>query len=262
MSRNFDRLVEIVRILRSPEGCPWDREQNLYSIKEHFIEEAYELLDALDNKDIPNIREEVGDVLFHMVFHSVMADDEGKFTLDEAIQEVSDKLVRRHPHVFGTESVSGSADVIVNWDKIKAEEKKNENRSFFGGVPVSFPPVRRAKKMQEKARKTGFDWANTDDCMDKVREEFAEFEEAVKSGRTEDIEHELGDMFFALINVSRFLKVDPDEALRKCNKRFETRFLYIMDKLAEQGLTHENVSLDDMEKLWLEAKIKEKNEKA
>lgn len=261
MSKNFDRLIEIVRILRSPEGCPWDREQNLYSIKEHFIEEAYELLDALDNKDIPNIREEVGDVLFHMVFHSVMAEDEGKFTLDEALQEVTDKLVRRHPHVFGTESVNGSADVIVNWDKIKAEEKKNKRQGFFDGVPVSFPPVRRAKKMQEKARKTGFDWASLNDCMAKVREEFGEFEEAVKNGGKDEIEHELGDMFFALINISRFLKVDPDEALRKCNKRFETRFSYIGEKLAEKGLKYEDVNLEEMDKLWNEAKEIEKNKK-
>jgi tetrapyrrole methylase family protein/MazG family protein len=259
MSKSFDKLVEIVRTLRSPEGCPWDREQNLYSIKEQFIEEAYELLDALDNKDIPNIKEEVGDVLFHMVFHSVMAEDEGKFTLDDAINEVTEKLIRRHPHVFGTETVSDSADVVVNWDKIKAEEKKHERRSFFDGVPISFPPIRRAKKIQEKARKTGFDWANTDDCMAKVREEFAEFESAIKEGNKKEIEHELGDVFFSLINVSRFLKVDPDEALRECNKRFETRFSYIGDKLAERGLKYEDVSLDEMESLWIEAKTQERN---
>jgi tetrapyrrole methylase family protein/MazG family protein len=259
MSLTIDRLVEIIRKLRSPEGCPWDREQDLYSIKEHFMEEAYELLDALDNKDIENIREELGDIIFHAVFHSVMAEDENKFSIDDVLNEINEKLVRRHPHVFGTETVNGTEDVIVNWDKIKAEEKKNRARSFFEGVPVSFPPLRRAEKLQKKARKVGFDWANTDDCMAKVREEFSEFEEAVAEGNREHIEHELGDIMFALVNVSRFLDVNPDEALRKCNKRFISRFEYIGKKLAEKGLTYENVSLEEMDRLWNEAKTVENN---
>ncbi len=259
MSLNFDRLVETVRKLRSPEGCPWDREQNLYSIKEHFIEEAYELLDALDNKDTDNIREELGDVVFHVVFHSVMAEDEDKFSIDDVLQEINSKLIRRHPHVFGTETVNGTDEVIVNWDRIKAEEKKNAPRAFFDGIPVSYPSLRRAEKLQKKARKAGFDWPELKDCMEKVREEFAEFEEAVREADREHIEHELGDMLFALVNVSRFLDVNPDEALRKCNKRFTSRFEYIGRKLAEKGLSYEDSSLEEMDALWNEAKAAEKN---
>ncbi|WP_265821840.1 nucleoside triphosphate pyrophosphohydrolase [Geovibrio ferrireducens] len=257
MSINFDRLVETVRKLRSPEGCPWDREQNLYSIKEHFMEEAYELLDALDNKDTENIREELGDIIFHVVFHSVMAEDEEEFSLDDVLEEINSKLIRRHPHVFGNETVSGTEDVIVNWDKIKAEEKKNLSRSFFDGIPASFPSLRRAEKLQKKARKVGFDWPGLEDCMGKVREEFAEFEEAVSEGSREHIEHELGDVLFALVNVSRFLETNPDEALRKCNKRFTARFEYIGRKLAEKGLTYEDASLEEMDRLWDEAKAAE-----
>lgn len=262
MSKNFDKLVEIVRKLRSEEGCPWDREQNLFSIKEDFIEEAHELFDALNNKDIENIREELGDVAFHVVFHAVMAEDEGQFNLEEVINEINEKLIRRHPHVFGNETVNTSADVMVNWDKIKAEEKKNSRRNIFDGIPLSFSSMRKAEKIQKKARKLGFDWENPSDCMEKVREEFKEFEEAVASMEQEQIEHELGDMFFALINMARFLDINPEEALRKCNERFISRFEYVEKKLKEQGSSFEESTLEEMDKFWVEAKIKEKSNKS
>jgi tetrapyrrole methylase family protein/MazG family protein len=259
MSASFDRLVEIVKQLRSPQGCPWDREQNLYSIKEHFMEEAYELLDALDNKDEKNIREELGDVLFHVVFHSEMAESEAGFDINDVLEVINEKLVRRHPHVFGDETVNCTEDVLVKWDEIKAEEKKDERKSFFDGVPFSMPPIRRARKLQEKARKAGFDWEKPEDCLDKVREEFSEFEESLKSGVKDEIEHEMGDLIFAVVNMARFAGVCADEALRKCNERFITRFDYIGKRLAEKGLAYEDVTLTDMDKLWNEAKAFEKN---
>lgn len=257
MNDKFKELVDIVKKLRSPEGCPWDREQDLYSIKNHFLEEAFELVDALDNEDIPNIREELGDIFFHVIFHSVMAEEEGKFTLKDVISEVNEKLVRRHPHVFGDMGEIDTEEVVVNWDKIKAEEKKNKRKSVLDDIPGSYPSIQKSLKMQERVRKVGFDWADMGDCMDKVNEEIGEFKEAVDIGNTKEIEHELGDVFFALINLSRFLKVDPDEALRKANKRFHKRFTYIEQSLQDRGISSDEASLEQMEELWQEAKKKE-----
>lgn len=254
MNDKFIQLVEIVKTLRSPEGCPWDREQNLLSIKNHFLEEAFELVDALDNEDIPNIREELGDIIFHVVFHSVMAEEEGKFNLEDVIAEVNEKLIRRHPHVFGDLGKIDTEEVVVNWEKIKEQEKKNKRKSVLDDIPGSFPSIQRSQKMQERVRKVGFDWPNMAECMEKVNEEINEFKEAVDTGIKKDIEHELGDVFFALINLSRFLKVDPDEALRKANKRFHKRFSYIEQNLQERGLSSEDATIEQMEELWQEAK--------
>jgi tetrapyrrole methylase family protein/MazG family protein len=257
MKEKFLHLTDIVKILRSPEGCPWDREQNLYSIKNHFMEEAFELVDALDKKDIQNIREELGDILFHVIFHAYMAEQEGLFSLDDVLCEINEKLVRRHPHVFGSMGSIDTDEVIVNWDKIKSEEKKGKRKSVLDDIPASFPAMQRSLKIQERVRKVGFDWADAGDCMKKVHEEFGEFTDAVKSGNLDDIEHELGDVFFSLINVSRFLKVNPDEALRKANNRFLSRFSYIEKKLLERGLSSEDATLEQMEDLWQEAKKNE-----
>ncbi|PLX68662.1 MAG: nucleoside triphosphate pyrophosphohydrolase [Denitrovibrio sp.] len=255
MIQKFIQLVEIVKTLRSPNGCPWDREQDLYSIKNHFLEEAFELVDALDNEDVPNIREELGDVIFHVVFHAVMAEEEGKFDLSAVLDEINEKLIRRHPHVFGDMGEIDTEEVIVNWEKIKDEEKKQKrNKSILDDIPNSFPSIQRSIKIQERVRKVGFDWPDMNDCMEKVNEEIGEFKEAIETGNTYDIEHELGDVFFALINISRFLKINPDEALRKANKRFHTRFSYIEQQLLERGLSSEDASLEQMEELWKEAK--------
>jgi tetrapyrrole methylase family protein/MazG family protein len=255
MNDKFFKLVEIVKTLRSPEGCPWDREQNLYSIKNHFLEEAFELVDALDNKDVPNIREELGDVIFHVVFHAVMAEEEGEFNLSNVLDEINEKLVRRHPHVFGDMTLNGSDEVTVKWEEIKAEEKKGKrDKSILADIPAKFPSMQRCLKMQQRVKKVGFDWPDLKDCMDKVDEEYEEFKEAVDIGDKKEIEHELGDVFFSLINISRFLKVDPDEALRKANNRFEDRFRYIEKTLTERGMTSEDASLEEMEELWQEAK--------
>jgi len=255
MIDKFIQLVEIVKTLRTPEGCPWDREQNLYSIKNHFLEEAFELVDALDNEDIENIREELGDVIFHVVFHAVMAEEEGHFDLSSVLDEINEKLIRRHPHVFGDMGSINTEEVIVNWEKIKDKEKeKKRNNSILDDIPNSFPSIQRSIKMQERVRKVGFDWPDMEDCMSKVNEEIDEFKEAISKGSTDEIEHELGDVFFSLINISRFLKINPDEALRKANNRFQKRFSYIEQQLLAKGISSEEANLEQMEELWKEAK--------
>jgi len=254
MKDKFTKLVEIVKTLRSPDGCPWDREQDLFSIKNHFLEEAFELVDALDNEDIENIREELGDIIFHVVFHSVMAEEEGRFSLDHVLDEINEKLIRRHPHVFGDMGSIDTEEVLINWEKIKDQEKKAKRKSVLDDIPNSFPSMQKSIKMQERVRKVGFDWPDMKECMEKVDEEICEFKEAVQKGSHAEIEHEMGDMFFALINLSRFLNINPDEALRKANNRFTSRFQHIEKSLQDRGISSEEATLEEMEALWQEAK--------
>jgi len=252
MEKHFRELVNIVKKLRAPDGCPWDRQQTLYSLKEYLIEEVFELVDAIDKKDIDNIKEELGDLLLHVILHSTIAEEENLFTLNDVIKSISEKLIRRHPHVFGDTKVESSDDVMVNWEKIKKEEKKN--RSILDEIPNGLPSIQKALKLQERARKVGFDWDSADDCLQKVNEEFKEFIDAVSSNNKDEISHELGDLFFALINFSRFIKINPDESLRKTNERFLKRFNYIEKKLHENHLTFDDVILDELDKYWCEAK--------
>lgn len=251
--KSFSEFIKIIKTLRSPEGCPWDREQNLYSLKNHFIEEAYELVDALDNRDIDNIREELGDLLLHIVIHSVIAEEDGYFTINEVIQEISEKLIRRHPHVFADTKVKNTAEVMRNWEAIKSDEGKKK-KSVLDGIPKGLPSVQHSQKLQKRASKKGFDWNSAEDCLKKVDEEYDELKDAIKSGDKSDIQHELGDALFALINLSRFLEIDADEALRNVNKRFTKRFSHIEKSLAEKGCSLEKTSLKEMEALWQEAK--------
>lgn len=250
MEKNFRNLVNIVKKLRSPDGCPWDREQNLYSLKDYVIEETFELIDALDRQDIENIKEELGDLLLHVLFHSLIAEEENLFTLNDVIKTISDKLIRRHPHVFGDIKVNNSEEVMINWEKIKKEEKNTKSKSILDDIPSKLPSILRSYKLQEKARKVGFDWQNSDECMQKVDEEYNELKEAIKTGDLQEIEHEIGDLIFALINLSRFLNINADEALRKANNRFIERFKFIEKKLAERGLKPEDVSLKELDELW------------
>lgn len=253
ISKSFCELIKIIRTLRSPGGCPWDREQTLYSLKNHFIEEAYELVDALDNRDIDNIREELGDLLLHIVIHSVIAEEDGYFNLNEVIQEISEKLVRRHPHVFADTKVENTAEVMKNWEAIKSDEGKKK-KSVLDGIPKGLPSVQQSQKLQKRASKKGFDWNSAEDCLKKVDEEYGELKDAIGSGDKSDIQHELGDALFTLINLSRFFEIDADEALRNVNKRFTDRFTHIEKSLAEKGRSLEKTSLKEMEALWQEAK--------
>lgn len=252
MEKQFRELVNIVKKLRSPEGCPWDRKQTLSSLKEYLIEETFELIDAIDKKDVDNIKEELGDLLLHVLLHSVIAEEENLFTLNDVIKNLSEKLIRRHPHVFGNTKADTAEDVMINWDKIKKEQKKN--RSILEEIPSGLPSIQKALKLQERARKVGFDWETADDCLQKVFEEFEEFKQAVIYKNPNEISHEIGDLFFALINFSRFVKINPDEALRKTNERFLKRFNYIEKKLAENNLNFDDVTLEILDKYWEEAK--------
>ncbi len=250
MSEKFDRLVNIVKRLRAPNGCPWDRKQTLYSLKQNVIEEVFEFIDALDRKDIDNIKEELGDMLLHVVFHSVIAEEDNLFTIDDVLDGISDKLIRRHPHVFGNIKVNGVDEVLKNWDEIKAKEKKEKPKHYLSDVPRGLPPIERAYKLQKKAAKVGFDWKNAEECFGKVKEEFNELVEAQESKNKEHIKHEIGDMIFALINFARLSDIDPSEALREASLRFEKRFDCVEDKLNEKGKTLKESNLDEMEQLW------------
>ncbi len=254
MSEKFDRLVNIVKRLRAPNGCPWDRKQTLYSLKQNVIEEVFEFIDALDRKDIDNIKEELGDMLLHVVFHSVIAEEDNLFTIDDVLDGISDKLIRRHPHVFGNVKVNDVDEVLKNWDEIKAREKKEKPKHYLNDVPRVLPPIERAYKLQKKAAKVGFDWASAEECFDKVKEEFNELFEAHESKNKEHIKHEIGDMIFALINFARLSDIDPSEALREASLRFVERFNCIEDKLKEKGKTLKESNLEEMEQLWQSCK--------
>jgi len=253
ISKSFCELIKIIRTLRSPEGCPWDREQTLYSLKNHFIEEAYELVDALDNRDIDNIKEELGDLLLHIVIHSVIAEEDGYFNLNEVIQEISEKLIRRHPHVFSDLKVDNTDDVMKHWEAIKVNEGKTR-KSIFDGIPKSLPSVQNSYKIQKRAAKTGFNWNSEKECMEKVDKELSELKSALESGDKNHIEHEFGDTFFALINLARIHNIDPDESIRKVNQRFKKRFNYIEKKLSDNDISLNDAESHEIKKLWEEAK--------
>jgi tetrapyrrole methylase family protein/MazG family protein len=253
MNKKFNKLVKIVEKLRAPDGCPWDKEQTLYSLRDHLIEETFELIEALDNKDIENIKEELGDLLLHVIMHSVIAAEENLFTLNDVIDTISEKLIRRHPHVFGKNGVSSVEEVLVNWENIKKDEKK-DRRSILDGIPNALPSLQKAYKLQEKAKKVGFDWENAEDCTKKVEEEFLELKEAIKYKSFDEIESEFGDVMFSLINLSRFLNINADKALQKTNEKFKKRFQYIENELSKTGLSFEDVSIEFLEELWQKSK--------
>ena len=253
MDKKFNKLVKIVEKLRAPDGCPWDKEQTLYSLRDHLIEETFELIEALDNKDIENIKEELGDLLLHVIMHSVIAAEENLFTLNDVIDTISEKLIRRHPHVFGKNGVSSVEEVLVNWENIKKDEKK-DRRSILDGIPKALPSLQKAYKLQEKAKKVGFDWENAEDCTKKVEEEFLELKEAIKYKSFDEIESEFGDVMFSLINLSRFLNINADKALQKTNEKFKKRFQYIENELSKTGLSFQDVSIEFLEELWQKSK--------
>lgn len=255
----FDGLLDIMKKLRSPDGCPWDLEQSVESLKPYIIEEAYEVVEAIDSGNSNEIKEELGDLLLQVVFVSQMASEAGDFKIDDVIKAISEKLVRRHPHVFGDEIKKTSAEVLKNWESIKIEErKKKASSSILEGVPVQMPALLRAHRITEKVSRVGFDWSNIREVFDKLEEELKEFEEAVLEKDPVKMEDELGDVFFALVNVGRFIEVNPEEALKKTISRFTSRFNYIEDGLRKKDVDIRDAGLEEMEKLWVEAKEVEK----
>jgi nucleoside triphosphate diphosphatase len=251
IENKFEELVDIVKKLRVE--CPWDKEQTNDSIKAATIEEAYEVVESIDNKNYEELKNELGDLLFHIVFHSVMAEEIKEFKLVEVIDSIKEKLIRRHPHVFGETVVDGSEQVKKNWETIKLGEGKD---SVLEGVPENLPSLQRAHRLQEKAAKVGFDWEKKEDVWKKVIEEIEEMHKSEREESKEELENEIGDVFFALVNYARFLNINPENALRKTNKKFVRRFNYIEKKISETGRRINESNLQEMDKYWEESKSK------
>lgn len=260
VENQFDRAMGIMRRLRAPGGCPWDAEQTHDSLKRYLIEECYEVIEAIDKGDDGHLKEELGDLLLQPLFHAAIAEERGAFTIDDILETLSDKLVRRHPHVFGDQDIKTSDEQVANWEKIKKEEKGEERKSALSGVPPHLPALMKAQKITEKAARVGFDWEQTDQVYAKVLEELHELEETMTAGDQERMEAELGDLLFAIVNLGRFISVNPEEALRKTISRFETRFSHIEETLHSRGVNLKDASTGEMEQLWEEAKIMERAE--
>jgi MazG family protein len=252
----FQKLVEIMARLRAPGGCPWDREQTFDSIKPYTLEETYEVLDAIDRRDWPSLAEELGDFLLQAVFYAEMGAEAGHFGIGDSLDAINAKLIRRHPHVFGEETAHSAGDVKRIWGEVKAAEKKKEGReeAMLDSVPRALPALVEAQQITSRAAGVGFDWQNADQVIDKLDEEIAEFAEARRGGSPAQLEDELGDLLFVLVNLARFVKVDAEQALRKTNAKFRSRFGHIERRLREQGRTLEGAGIEEMEQLWQEAK--------
>lgn len=259
------RLVEIMAKLRGDQGCPWDREQNHQSLKPCVIEETYEVVEAIDSGRPDKLCEELGDLLLQIVFHAQLAEEAGLFKIEDVIGGITEKLIRRHPHVFGDLKVTSVSGVIENWEKIKKSEMPGERKSVLDGVPKDLPALMKAEKLQSKAAKVGFDWGNLEGPLNKVKEEFNEFEELLQSEKAsiphdsewDKLEDEFGDILFALVNVGRFMKINPELALLRTNKKFVNRFQYIEKEAAQAGKNLSEMTLAEMDLLWEEAKTKE-----
>jgi nucleoside triphosphate diphosphatase len=261
----LERLVGIMARLRAEGGCPWDREQDLRSLRPYLVEEAYEVLDEMDRVAYGgpwrSLCEELGDLLFQIVFHAQLAAEQGEFTMADVCRAISDKLTSRHPHVFGEKQAKGAQEVLFDWAKLKAEEKKRKTGregSVLDGVPTAAPALLRSERLTEKASRIGFDWPDVASVRAKLYEELHELDEAIASGDRDALEHELGDVLFSLANLGRFLRTPPEDALRMAIRRFITRFQHIESELRAEGVPLGAATLEHMERHWQEAKMKEK----
>jgi len=285
----FERAVSIMARLRAPGGCPWDREQTFDTIKRYTLEETYEVLEAIDNRDWKELTGELGDLLLQVLFYAEMAQEQGTFTIDDVLDTLSNKLIHRHPHVFGDTKAENSAQVLKNWEVLKAEEKQEKEKRkslhnggeespskpelLLEGVSSKMPALQEAHKISSKAAHVGFDWPHVQGLFEKLSEETHELQEHLKdlpSGRAhatqkpeiptelrEHVEDEVGDLFFVLVNIARYLSVDPESALRKTNRKFRRRFSWLEERLREQGRSLEEATLEEMEALWQQAKTLE-----
>ncbi len=254
---NFDfyDLVEIMKFLRAPDGCPWDKVQTHESIRSNFIEETYEVIEAIDNKDSELLKEELGDVMLQVVFHSEMSAEENEFDINDVINDVCKKLVVRHPHVFGDVKAENSEDALKSWDNVKMATKSQKKQSeAMDSVCKALPSLMRAEKIQKKAAKIGFDWESADGAMDKVYEEADELKRAVESGDEASMNEELGDLLFSVVNVSRFIKVDSEKALYDACDKFTDRFKKLENLAGERGIDIKTASLSQLDSLWEEVK--------
>jgi tetrapyrrole methylase family protein/MazG family protein len=259
---DIEKLTTLVEQLRGENGCPWDREQTRETLKPMLIEEAYEVLDALDGEDPVELKEELGDLLFQVVFHAQIAQELGEFDLAAVIDRSYDKMVRRHPHIFGKADLKTADEVLQNWEDIKAAEKgippasnPESERSLLDGIPSKLPALHRAYQMTAKASRVGFDWNNLEDILSKMREETSELVEAHSNHEKKKVEDEVGDLLFVAVNVARFLEIDPETALQRSNRKFYRRFRYIESAIKKQGRKLKSASLAEMDALWDEAKL-------
>jgi tetrapyrrole methylase family protein/MazG family protein len=254
---NIEELIKIMSALRGEKGCPWDREQTMESLKPFIVEEAYEVLEAIDEKNPEHVKEELGDLLFQIVFQCQIAKEKGEFEMADIIEKVGRKMIARHPHVFGDADYKTSAEVLVHWEAQKKREGK-QRESLLDGVPKIMPSLLRAHRLQDRAARVGFDWDKIDDVMKKLDEEIGEFREALEKKEEDAIEEELGDILFMLVNISRFIGVNPEDALRKTISKFISRFRYIEMSAADSGRTLSDMTLAEMDALWDKAKKKKK----
>ncbi|MBI4212033.1 MAG: nucleoside triphosphate pyrophosphohydrolase [Deltaproteobacteria bacterium] len=251
--KKFEDLVAIMAKLRSPDGCPWDREQTYRTITPHTLEEAHEVVEAIDREDFPGLCEELGDLLLQVLFYAQMATEEKRFSIDEVIDAISKKLIHRHPHVFGDTKVADSEEVLKQWEHLKQAEGK---KSVLGGVPKALPALLKAYRIGEKTSRVGFDWSDAEGILEKVEEETRELYEAREQKDKAAIDHEYGDLLFTLANCGRFLELDPEGSLRRATERFENRFKWMEEEATRQNRTLKSLSPEEWNQLWDEAKQK------
>lgn len=255
VGKKFEELVEIVEKLRAPDGCPWDREQTNQSLLPYFIEEVYELIESVDEENWETVKEELGDLLLHMVFQASIGEDEGKFKLADSLTNVNEKLVRRHPHVFGNAKADAAFHAKQNWEAQKHKEKGRKSR--LDGVPKNLPALVRAQRLQQKASYAGFDWDEVEQVWDKVHEEIQELKDAQSNEAKDHIAEEIGDVLFAVVNLARYLDIPAEDALRKTNQKFTSRFSKVEEGIKAQGKELEDATLEEMDAIWEMAKEKD-----
>ena len=260
LGQKFERLARILATLRGPGGCPWDKEQTYKNLNPYMVEEVHEVIEAIDHNDFPELKEELGDLLMHICFHSQLATEDKHFTIADVIDAQCEKLVRRHPHVFGDETAETSEKVLENWEKIKQKERtdksKSEKKTLLSGLPKSLPALVKALRIGEKTHRVGFDWPTPEGVLKKVDEELGELRNAIASDGTR-IEDELGDLLFTLANLARHFNIDPETALRKSSDRFTKRFEWIENHVTVQNKKFQDLSAQEWDQLWNEAKVKE-----
>ena len=251
-TEKFDELIKIIKRLQAPDGCPWDREQTNASLLPFFLEEVYEVIESVDNENWPELKEELGDILLHVVFQAVLAEKNGHFSINDSLDHVNEKLVRRHPHVFGDAKADEAFHAKQNWEAEKHKEKNRKSR--LDGVPKTLPALIRAQRLQQKASYAGFDWNEVQQVWDKIHEEIQELKEAQSENTKEHIAEEIGDVLFSVVNLARFLDIPAEDALRKTNKKFTDRFARVEEELKKRGKTVEESNLEEMDDIWNKVK--------
>jgi tetrapyrrole methylase family protein/MazG family protein len=249
----WKKLLDTMATLRGEQGCPWDKDQTHDSLKACLLEESYEVLDSIDQKNPQQLKEELGDLLLQVVFHTQIAQEAGEFQMNELLEALTDKLIRRHPHVFGEEKVEHPEEAIGHWEKIKSRERGPE-QSILSGVPPELPALLRAYRLGSKAARVGFDWSASEGVVEKIQEEVLELKDSLGTAKPQAIEEELGDLLFSLAQLARFLKVNPEEALRKSSQKFQRRFQWMERKILPTGRAFHELTVEEMEKLWEQAK--------